>query len=113
VCIYSLFLAVKVARFPKSVSAQENLVRIRKGVRTLQQATVATLYLFGVALFAGFQFAYFTIEHSSTPIGWIVLRNFQIHLAFAENVFLILLIFHLVQWFLANQVAAYSLQSNS
>jgi hypothetical protein len=111
--VYSLLLAVKVVRFRKTARVQENLVRIRKRIRNLQQATVAAFYFFGFVLFAGFQFAYFTIEHSSIPVGLLVVRNFQIHFAFAGNVFLILLIFHFVQWFIANRVGTLDLQSNS
>jgi|SRR5450631_409581 len=110
---YSLFLAATVVRFRSTASVQENLVRIRKRVRNLQQATVAAFYLFGLVLFAGFQFAYFTIENSSAPAGWLVVRNFQIHFAFADNVFLVLLIFHFVQWFLANRIGVLDLESNS
>lgn len=111
--VYSLFLAVTVVRFRNTAPVQENLVRIRKRVRNLQQATVAAFYFFGFVLFAGFQFAYFTIENSSTPVGLLVVRNFQIHFAFADNVFLILLIFHFVQWFIANRVGVLGLQANS
>jgi hypothetical protein len=110
---YSLFLAVTVVRFRNTAPVQDKLVRIRKRVRNLQQATVAAFYLFGFVLFAGFQFAYLTIELSSTPVGLLVVRNFQIHFAFAGNVFLILLIFHFVQWFVANRVGALGLPSNS
>ena len=113
VCVYSAFLAVRVAQFRNDPSAQENLVRIRKRVGNLQQATVAAFYLFGFVLFAGFQFAYFTIEHSSTPAGWFVVRNFQAHFAFADNVFLMLLIFHFGQWFVANRVASLGLETKS
>lgn len=96
-----LFLAVTVVRSRNTAPIQENVVRIRKRLRNLQQATLAAFYLFGLVLFAGLQFAYFTIEHSSTPVGWLVVRNFQIHFAFAGNVFLVLLTFHFVQWFVA------------
>ena len=109
--LYSLCFAVTIVRSQNTAPIQENLVRIRKRVRNLQQATVAAFYFFGFVLFAGFQFAYFTIEHSSTPVGFIVIRNFQTHFAFAGNVFVILLIVHFVQWFIANRVGALGLQS--
>ena len=111
--VYWLFLAVTVVRFRNTAPLRENFVRIRKRVRNLQQATVAAFYLFGFVLSAGFLDAYFTIEHSSTPVGWLVVRNFQIHFAFAGNVFFILLTFHFVQWFVANRIETLGLQSNS
>jgi len=106
--VYSLFLAVTVVRFRKTAPVPENVVRIRKRV-----ATVAAFYLFGFVLFAGFQFAYCTIDLTSTTVGLLAVRNFQIHFAFAGNVFLILLIFHFVQWFAANRVGALGLQLSS
>jgi hypothetical protein len=111
--VYSLCLAATVLHFRNTAPAQENFVRIRRRVRNLQQATVAAFYFFGFVLSAGFQFAYFSIEHSSTPVGFIVIRNFQIHFAFAGNVFLILLIVHFAQWFAANRVVVLGSQANS
>ena len=111
--IYWLFLAGTVVRLRNTAPVQENLARIRKSVRNLQQATVAAFCLFGFVLFAGFQFAYFTIENSSIPVGLLVVRNFQIHFAFAGDVFFVLLIFHFVQWFVANRVGALSVCSQS
>ena len=64
-CGYSVLLAIRVV-FLNDSSGRGNVVRFRKCLRNLQQATVAAFYLFGFVLFAGFQFAYVTIEHSST-----------------------------------------------
>ncbi len=114
--VYWLFLAGTVVRFRNTAPVQEDLVRIRKRVENLQQATVAAFCFFGFVLFAGFQFAYATIENSHVPVGWLVVRNFQIHFAFAGNVFFVLrghLIVHFLQWFVANRVGALGLHSNS
>jgi hypothetical protein len=118
--IYSLFLAVAVVRFRyasgdlnPSVSARKSLLRISNRVKNLQQATVAAFYLFGLVLFACFQSAYMVTGDSPVPTGWIVVRNFYIHFAFAANAFSVLLVIHIVQWFAANRVSAVSLQSNS
>jgi len=89
------------------------LVRLRKRVRNLQKATVAAFYLLGFGIFAGLQFAYCIIENSTVPLGVIVLGNLQLHFAFAGNGFLVLLIVHVVQWFIANQVNALGSQTNS
>jgi hypothetical protein len=51
--VYWLFLAATVVRFRSTAPVQENLVRIRKRVRNLQQATVAAFCLFGFVLSAG------------------------------------------------------------
>jgi hypothetical protein len=111
--VYWLFLAGKVVHFRSTAPVQENLARIRKRVRNLQQATVAAFCFFGFVLFAGLQFAYFTIDNSNVPVVWLVVRNFQIHFAFAGNVFFVLLIFQFLQWFVANRVDTFGLDSRS
>lgn len=110
---YSFFLAARVVRLQKTASGQVDIVHLRKRVRNLQKATVATFYLLGWGISAGLQFAYCIIEHSSVPLGAIVLRNLQLHFAFAGNVFLVLLVVHVVQWFVANQVNALRSEANS
>ena len=62
-------------------------------------------------LFRGLQFAYFIIDSSSIPLGFLVIRNFQVHFAFADNAFLVLLSLHFIQWFVSNRVAALASQS--
>jgi hypothetical protein len=42
-----------------------------------------------------------------------VVRNFRVHFAFAGNVFFVLLIFQFLQWFVANRVAAFGLDSKT
>jgi len=110
---YSFFLAAALVRLRWAASAQANIVRLRKRVRNLQKATVAAFYLLGFGIFAGLQFAYCIIENSTVPLGVIVLGNLQLHFAFAGNGFLVLLIVHVVQWFIANQVNALGSQTNS
>ncbi|MGB8132416.1 MAG: hypothetical protein WCG81_21695 [Candidatus Angelobacter sp.] len=117
--VYWLFLAVTVVRFQSMVgdldyaAVQKSLVRIRKRIGNLQQATLVMFYLFGFVLFGCFQFAYRVLENSSTPVGWIVVRNFQIHFAFAANAFLVFLVFQFIHWFVENRVNAVGLQANS
>jgi hypothetical protein len=118
--VYWLFLALTVVRFQAiagdlnhAAFVQKSLVRVRKRMGTLQQATLATFYLFGFVLFACLQFAYRVLENSTTPLGWIVVRNFQIHFAFAANAFFVFLLLQFIQWFVADRVNAVSLQANS
>jgi len=116
--IYSLFsAAVTVARLrtitdmphkEDIASIQRALAALRKRSTKLQQFIGAAFYLFGLVLFLGFQWAYFTIDSSSTPVGWLVLENFVIYFAFAANVFLVFLIVHFVQWFVSDRVEAYA-----
>ena len=109
--VYSLFLAATVLRLLNTTSDQENRERISKRVRNLRQATIAAFYFFGFVLFGSLQFAYFIIDSSSIPLGFLVIRNFQVHFAFADNAFLVLLSLHFIQWFVSNRVAALASQS--
>jgi hypothetical protein len=91
-----------------AISVQRRLAALQERSTKLQQMISAAFYLFGFVLFFGLQSAYITIELSNTPVGWLVLRNFQIYFAFAANVFFVFLIIHFVQWFASGRVAAYS-----
>jgi hypothetical protein len=117
--VYSLFLAVAVVRFQNvagdlnhMASVHKGRLRLRKRVRNLQQATVAAFFLFGFVLSLCFQSAYTVLGDSPTPTGWIVLRNFYVHFAFAANAFFVLLVVHIIQWFVANRVNALGLHPN-
>ena len=67
----------------------------------LQMLTGAAFYLFGVVLFLGLQRAHITIDHSSTPVGLLVLENFQIRFVFAFNVFVAFFVLHMLAWFVS------------
>jgi hypothetical protein len=111
---YSIFLAATVVRLQNIVSLQANIALLRKRVRNLQRTTVAAFYFLGFAIFAGFQFAYCNVAgDSSESLVWLVVRNLLLHFAYAANVFLILLVVHVVQWFIANQLNALGSQANS
>lgn len=111
--VYSLCLVVAVVRYRNTAAVQDVFTRIRKRVKNLQQATVAAFYFFGFVVFAGFQNAYATIGSSKTPVGFMVLINFQVQFAFACNAFFALLLLHIVQCFLENRVDAFSQRSTS
>jgi hypothetical protein len=117
--VYSLFVAVSVVRFQNAAgdlnhmaSLHKSLLRIRKRVRNLQQVTLAAFYLLGLVLSLCFQSAYMVLGDSPTPTGLIVLRNFYVHLAFAANAFFVLLVVHIIQWFVANRANSLDLQPN-
>jgi hypothetical protein len=113
VAVWSLYLAATVLHARSTASVPENLVRIRKRIGNLRQATVAVFYFFGFVLFTGFLNAYFVIDNSKIPTDWIVVGNFQIHFAFAGNVFFLFLTLHLFQWFVVNRVGALGSRANS
>jgi hypothetical protein len=81
-------------------SLAQNLARFRDRSTNLKQAILAMSYLFGVTFFIQIDKAYFTPE-SNRPVGIMVLENLKVYFAFAAAVYLILFVFHLVQWFIS------------
>ena len=91
-------------------SIERTLAVIRRRSTRLQELTRAAFCLFGVVLFSGLQWSYVTIGLSSTPVGWLVLKSFEVQFAFGFNVFCVFLILHVLRWFVAARVEAYALQ---
>jgi hypothetical protein len=105
--IYEVYLASAVLiglRIPGPThdtnSLARNLARFRNRAANLQQVILAMSYLFGVTFFIQIDKAYFTPE-SNRPLGLIVLENLKVYFAFAAVVYLILFVFHLIQWFIS------------
>jgi hypothetical protein len=119
--IYVLFLAATtVLRIRKAASslrdglgteAEELFIALRRRSTRVDRLITTAFYFFGVVLFLGLQDAYFTIDNSKTPVGWIILRNFGPHFAFASNVFFILLVLHFVGWSISYCVGRLGLRS--
>jgi hypothetical protein len=91
--------------------AQELFVALRKRSARVDRLITTAFYLFGMLLFLGLQGAYFTIDDSKTPVGWLILRNFESRFVFASNVFFVLLVLHVVGWFTSSCVGKLELQS--
>jgi len=116
VSIYSIFSAAVVmgrlrtiTRQPQNEdipSFQRAVAALHKRCTNVQQLIRATFYLFGFVLFIGFQWAYFTVDKSSTPVGWLILENFVLYFAFAANVFFVFFLIHCIQWFVSGRVDA-------
>jgi hypothetical protein len=112
--IYVLFsAATTISRLRKSgasvrdglsADSKELLVVLRRRSTRVDRLITTAFYLFGVVLFLGMQNAYVTIDDSKTSVGWIILRNFGPHFAFASNVFFMLLALHPVGWFISSWV---------
>ena len=104
-CVYLLYSgAITLARAWKvrgslvRGEAETILAAMRQRSAKADKLRGAAFFLFGVVLFENMQWSYLTIDNSTTPGGWVVLQNFQIHFAFAHNVFFILLILHISGW---------------
>jgi hypothetical protein len=94
-----------------SADAEGRFLTLRKRSARVEKLITTVFYLFGVVLFLGLRGAYFTIDDSKTPGAWLVLRDFEPHFAFASNVFFILLILHVLGWFICYCIGRLTLQS--
>jgi hypothetical protein len=114
VVIYALFsFATTVLRVWKTKASphEGNTAGIQSTVSTLRARSVrlqmligAAFYLFGVVFFLGLQRAHITIDNSRTPVGLLVLENFQVRFAFAFNVFVAFFVLHVLGWFVSAMV---------
>ena len=119
-CVYVLFSAViAVLRIRNiralihdgiSADAETIFLSLRKRSASLDKLIGTAFYLFGMVLFLSLQWAYITIDNSKTPLGWLILTNFEPHFAFAFNAFFIFLILHVFQWFASSSVDKCALQ---
>lgn len=86
-------------------------VSLRKRSTRVDRLITTAFYLFGFVLFSGLLDSYSTIDDSKTPVGFIVLRHFEPHFAFAGYVFLLLLVLHIFGWFISSCVDRLALRS--
>jgi hypothetical protein len=86
---------------------QRMVAALRMRCMRLRRLNEAGVCLFGVVFFWGLLLAYYTIGATeSTPVGYLVLLNFHVHLIFALNVSFLFLVLHLLGWFMVNRVDA-------
>jgi|ERR1700733_1401090 len=114
VCLYAGFCVVSAASRLHSIkhlgmddpAARRTVVVLRNRCANLRYAILAEFYLFGIALFIAFQFVAHFIMGNDLPRQ--IIGTFVLHSAFATNVFAVLLILHLVQWFVSYRLRRYS-----
>ena len=102
-------IRISTARMEKQdiEAVRKAVAALRNQVERLRQTVGAAFYLFGLLFFLGLRDAYKTAATSTTQVGWLILENFNIHFAFAANVFFVLLLLHLAQWRLFHWVDSY------
>lgn len=122
VSIYCFFSAIiiLVLRSISEAQPNEDPISIRRSVTALHNRAAnmrhvigASFYLFGIVFFLGLQSAPRVLGHSTNPLGMEVLPTFVLLFAFAANVFLVLLVLHLVSWFACNRLNSSRLHSNA
>jgi hypothetical protein len=88
-------------------SLQFSVVKIRALVGNIRQVIEGAFYLFGFVVFLNLQSIANTIDNSKTPIGWLIVQNFIFDCSFAAIGFLVVLVLHVNQWFVASRVNAF------
>jgi hypothetical protein len=121
VCVYLLYSEVitlsRAWKVRRSLVAgqsadSESIGALRQRSARADKVRGTAFLLFGVVLFENMQWSYVTIDDSTTPGGWVVLRNFEPHFAFAFNVFFILLILHIAGWLVSSLVNRFAVHMN-
>ena len=72
----------------------------------LRQAIAAMFFTFGALFFSSLPGAFNTIGLSNTPPWKEIIGSLALQFAFAANVFVVLLVLHVVQWLLSRRVLA-------
>ncbi len=86
-------------------AVRHTVVALRNRCTTLRFALTAEFYLFGVVLFMAFQFVgQFIMGDNLLRRTW---EQFVLDSAFATNVFVVLLILHMAQWFISIRLRRY------
>lgn len=91
--------------------AEKIFISLRKRSAMMDKLVVTAFYVFGMVLFLGLQWSYFTIDNSKIPGGWIVLSSFEPHFVFAFNVFFVFLVLHVLGWFVSSSLDRLALQT--
>ncbi len=113
-CLYAGFCVVSTVSRLRSIkhlgmddpAARRAVVVLLNRCANLRHAILAEFYLFGIVLFMAFQFVAHSIMGNDV-LGQII-GTFVVDSAFATNVFTVLLILHLAQWFVSTRVNRYS-----
>jgi hypothetical protein len=87
-----------------SISIQRTVTALHKRSANVSRAIQATSYLFGVVLFLALQQAPMTLGLSARPPWTEILWNFELLFTLAAHVFLVLLVLHVVSWFVHKQL---------
>ena len=90
-----------------AVSIQRSIAAIRALVGNIRQVIDAAFYLFGFVVFLNLQSIANSIDNSKTPIGYFIIQNFIFDCSLAAIGFLVVLVLHLSQWFVASRVNAF------
>jgi hypothetical protein len=89
--------------------AEKIFASLRKRSSRMDKLVVTAFYVFGMVLFLGLQWSYFTIDNSKMPGGWIILSSFEPHFVFAFNAFFVFLVLHSLGWFISNSLDRFAL----
>jgi hypothetical protein len=87
-------------------TACRTVVLLRNRCANLRCAILAEFYLFGIVLFMAFQFV--TQSIMGNDVEGHIIGAFVLDSAFATNVFAVLLMLQLAQWFVSNRLRKYS-----
>ena len=81
-----------------------SLGNLKRRAASLDRATTAMFYLFGLVFFLQLPFAFNTLGDGPRPLGGLIMENLNYQFRFGAFVFFVFLVLHLVQWFGASRI---------
>jgi hypothetical protein len=115
VSVYSIITAGSVLRRVRSLAASGNnetrssvqhcVAALDRRCLNLRQLLWAAFFLFGFLFFLELPQATFTPDGRES-VGFMILGNFLLRFVYAANIFCVLLVLHVVQWFTWSRVRA-------
>jgi hypothetical protein len=113
VSMYSFFSAVRVLLRLRSIRElpggdrsviRQSLASLSNRCTNLQQLITSMFYLFGIVLFIALQRVGVFVGDGNFSPASVILGQFIVDCAFASNVFAVLLVLQLLQWFASSRV---------
>jgi hypothetical protein len=104
VAAYVVLSAITILLRLSTTTSPEALSALREKSDYLKQPITAAFYLFGFVFCFTLPFAFDDMGDSRKPGLLAISENLSAYFIFAANVFVVLLVLHLIQWFVSSRV---------
>ncbi len=97
----------------ESRSTQRSLFVLQQRATDLRQLHLFTFFLFALCFLLQVPTAFSILVHSNRPLLSIIFDNLAIYIAYAADVFFVLLVLHSAQWFVSIRISSVTLRFNA
>jgi len=123
VCTFSLYKGSRIILRLRSIKRENgvkehhlilrSLAVLRREAENLSQLLHVTFLLFGVSFLTQIPAAFMILEDSRRPVLTSIFSNLAVYIAYAADVFLVLLVLRLLQWFVSFRISTTMLRSGN